>query len=229
MQIIKCFLLSYVKYGDTDAILHCYTEEAGFQSFFAKGLYTSKNKKKPYLFPLNFLLFSVPKKADENRISRVSKIEAGADFHDFQNVAASSVLFFTADFLHQVLREEGKNELLFQEILNLRDEFIEQKFNAYLAFIFKFLLVSGVAPLKGNERFLNPESGIFEAEISHSFFDENVSEIWLKFLNAPEIYAVKLAKKEKTAFLDSLMIYCQFHITNFYIPKSLAVVREIFE
>lgn len=229
MQIIKGFLLSYVKYGDSDAILHCFTEEIGFQSFFVKGLYTAKNKKKPYLFPLNYLFFSIPKKAAESRISRVSKLEAGTETHDFQNVAASSVLFFTADFLHQVLREEGKNEPLFQEILKVRNEFVEQNFDAYLAFIFKYLMVSGVAPLKGNEKFLNPESGIFEEEISHSFFNENVSEIWLKFLTAPEIYAVKLAKKDKTAFLDSLMIYCQFHITNFYIPNSLAVVREIFE
>ncbi|SFI75614.1 DNA replication and repair protein RecO [Kaistella treverensis] len=229
MQIIKGFLLSYVKYGDSDAILHCFTEEAGFQSFFAKGLYTAKNKKKPYLFPLNYLFFSVPKKAVESRISRVSKLEAGTDSYDFQNVAASSVLFFTADFLHQVLREEGRNEVLFEEMIIVRNQFVEQNFDAYLAFIFKFLMISGVAPLKGNDKFLNPESGIFEAEMSHSFFNENISEIWLKFLAASEIYAVKLSKKDKTAFLDSLMIYCQFHITNFYIPNSLAVVREIFE
>ena len=42
-------LLSYIKYGDNDAILHCFTENAGFQSFFMRGIYSPKNKKKAYL------------------------------------------------------------------------------------------------------------------------------------------------------------------------------------
>ena len=39
------FLLSYIKYGDYDAILHCYTLESGFQSFFMRGIYSAKTKK----------------------------------------------------------------------------------------------------------------------------------------------------------------------------------------
>lgn len=42
------FLLSYIKYGDYDAILHCYTLESGFQSFFMRGIYSAKNKRKPF-------------------------------------------------------------------------------------------------------------------------------------------------------------------------------------
>ena len=49
------FLLSYIKYGDYDAILHCYTLEGGFQSFFMRGIYSAKNKKKAFLSPLNEL------------------------------------------------------------------------------------------------------------------------------------------------------------------------------
>jgi DNA repair protein RecO (recombination protein O) len=54
-----CFLLSYLKYGDNDAFLHCFSAEEGYQSFFVKGIYSAKNKKKPYLFPLNLLRVSV--------------------------------------------------------------------------------------------------------------------------------------------------------------------------
>ena len=75
MQNQTCFLLSYVRYGDNDAVLHCFSKEAGFQSFFAKGLYSARNKKKAYLFPLNHINIMVAPKRIASGIPNVSKIE----------------------------------------------------------------------------------------------------------------------------------------------------------
>ena len=112
MHTQNCFLLSYLKYGDNDAILHCFSLDNGFQSFFAKGIYAAKNKKKPYLFPLNLLSITISKAVSENQIARISKIELAPDHYDFEEVTMNSILFFTADFLHQVLRQEGKNQII---------------------------------------------------------------------------------------------------------------------
>lgn len=229
MQTQNCFLLSYVKYGDNDAILHCFSLENGFQSFFAKGIYAAKNKKKPYLFPLNLLSITTSKAVSDHKIGRVSKIELAPDHYDFQEVTMNSILFFTSDFLHQILREESRNELLFNEIEILRKEISTQNYDAYLVFIFKFLKISGLAPLSGEQTFLNPESGLFENEIAHPFFTRSISDLWKKFVDDVEGYDVKLNRTERSDFLDSLMIYCQIHISGFYTPKSLAVVRQIFE
>ena len=229
MHTQNCFLLSYLKYGDNDAILHCFSLENGFQSFFAKGIYAVKNKKKPYLFPLNFLSITISKVVAENKIARISKIELAPDHFDFDEVTMNAILFFTADFLHQVLREEGKNQALFNEIDKIRKEISIQNYDAYLVFVFKFLVISGVAPLYDDRKFLNPESGLFENEISHSFFNEDISYLWKQFLTTPDGYKIRLKRTDRSSFLDSLMIYCQFHITGFYTPNSLAVVRQIFE
>lgn len=64
----EVFLLSYTKYGDHDAVLHCFCRENGFESFFAKGIYAPKNKKKAFLFPLNELLVYT---SDQKKISRM--------------------------------------------------------------------------------------------------------------------------------------------------------------
>ena len=229
MHTQNCFLLSYLKYGDNDAILHCFSLENGFQSFFAKGIYAIKNKKKPYLFPLNFLSITISKVVAENKIARISKIELAPDHFDFDEVTMNAILFFTADFLHQVLREEGKNLALFNEIEKVRKEISIQNYDAYLVFVYRFLVISGVAPLYDDRKFLNPESGLFENEISHSFFNEDISYLWQQFLTTPDGYQIRLKRTDRSSFLDSLMIYCQFHITGFYTPNSLAVVRQIFE
>ncbi|MGA9212877.1 DNA repair protein RecO [Kaistella sp.] len=229
MQTQNCFLLSYLKYGDHDAILHCFSIENGFQSFFAKGIYSAKNKMKPYLFPLNLLNITISKVVAENRISCISKIESASDHYDFDEVAMNSILFFTADFLHQVLREEAKNPLLFNEIEKVRKEISAQNYDAYLVFIFKYLSISGLVPLYGNQKFLNPESGLFEDAISHPIFNESISALWKRFLSTSNTYEIRLTRDERTSFLDALMVYCRIHITGFYTPKSLAVVRQIFE
>jgi DNA repair protein RecO (recombination protein O) len=229
MKIQKCFLLSYVKFGDNDAVLHCFSEENGFQSFFAKGIYSAKNKKKPYLFPLNFLNITVSKPVENNTISRISKIELGNEYYDFEEISRTSILFFLADFLHQVLREEGFNRTIFDEINSVRKEISSGNSNASLGFLIRFLQISGLAPLPNSAGFLNPESGLFEPVISHAFFDENISQIWSIFLSSENVYAIRLKRNQRNEFLDSLMFYFQVHITGFYTPQSLAIVRQIFE
>ena len=100
MNKFSAFLLSYLKYGDNDAILHCYTKENGFQSFFLKGIYTSKNKKKAYLVPLNELLITTVDKAKSTELLLVKKIESIENSFSDYDVKISSLTFFVSDFLY---------------------------------------------------------------------------------------------------------------------------------
>lgn len=229
MITINCFILSYVKYGDHDAVLHCFSAETGYQSLFAKGIYSSKNKKKPYLFPLNLLNITLSKTSNHQSISNVSKIELAPGFYDFNEVKINSILFFAADFLHQILRNEHQNQVAFDEIKTFRDELSVNNPDSYISLIFNFLRIIGIAPLLSEEKFLNPESGTFNMEISHPIFSEEISKLWKRFLTAEKSYEISLKRGERTAFLDSLMIYYHLHFTGFYVPASLAILRQIYE
>ena len=229
MQNQTCFLLSYMKYGDQDAILHCFSAERGYQSFFAKGIYSSKNKKKPYLFPLNLLNITVARGAGNKTLPPIAKLEPAADFYDFNDVKVNSMLFFTADFLHQILREEHQNEMAFKEINRFKEQVEVNNPISHLSLIFQFLKVSGIAPLLREGSYLNPESGTFTQEISHPFFTAEISSLWRIFLTAENPYEIHLSRHERNIFLDSLMIYYHLHFTGFYTPNSLGVLRQIYE
>ncbi|MBH1959135.1 MAG: recombination protein O N-terminal domain-containing protein [Flavobacteriia bacterium] len=229
MQNQTCFLLSYVKYGDQDAILHCFSSERGYQSFFAKGIYSSKNKKKPYLFPLNLLNITVARGAGNKTLPPIAKLEPAADSYDFNDVKVNSMLFFTADFLHQILREEHQNQRAFDEIMRFKEQVEASNPISHLSLIFQFLKVSGIAPLLQDGRHLNPESGTFTPEISHPFFTADISSLWRVFLKSENPYEIQLRRNERNAFLDSLMIYYHLHFTGFYTPNSLGVLRQIYE
>lgn len=228
MQNQICFLLSYVKYGDNDAFLHCFSQEEGFQSFFAKGIYSAKNKKKPYLLPLNLLNISLVKKGINKGIPLVSKLELAGDFHDFHEVKTNSILFFGAEFLHQILREEGANQSTFSAIHHFRHELIKSNYNAHLILLFQFLKICGIAPHSNQKDYLNPESGIFEGVVSHPIFTAEISSLWQFFLERKNT-GITLNREQRNELVESLMLYYQIHITGFQTPKSLLILRQIFE
>lgn len=223
-----CYLLSYIKFGDQDAILHCYSSEEGFESFIVKGIYTSRNKKKPYLLPLNLLNLSLRKTAGSGINFSVTKMELAANSYLNATVKNTSVVFFAAEFLHQILKEENQSHKAFQEISLFRKEIDASNFNSSAGLLFNFLKIIGVAPLFSERRYLDPVRGNFTNEISPIVFDEGISLVWKKYLNSENGYLINLSKEERNRFLDSLLKYYEYHFSGFSIPQSLGVLRQIF-
>ncbi|WP_159477840.1 DNA repair protein RecO [Chryseobacterium sp. 18068] len=222
------FLLSYIKYGENDAVLHCFTKEDGFQTYFLKGIYSKKNKKKAFLLPLNKLNFSV-NSGKNSGIQTVSKFELIEVNDVYTDIKANTVIFFIADFLNQILRNENQNQVIFHTI----DEFIfklsQQNYRSHLTLLVKILKIQGVAPLLGDGNYLDPETGTFSNIGTHHLFDRENSLLWKLILSSQDPYEIKIPQALRKNFLDSLLIYYHYHITDFKTPNSLEVIQQIFE
>lgn len=222
------FLLSFIKYGENDAVLHCFTEEDGFQSYFLKGVYSKKNKKKALLQPLNKLNFTISP-ARGNGIPSISKVELVKDNDVYTDIKANTVIFFISDFLNQVLKFENKNPKIFFSIERFLNALENKNYQCHLLFLIAILKVQGVAPLVGEGNFLDPETGTFSITSTHQLFGENISTIWKDVLCADNFYSIKVPSSLRKDFLDSLLIYYHYHITDFKNPTSLEVIQQIFE
>ncbi len=222
------FLLSYIKYGENDAVLHCFTEEDGFQTYFLKGIYSKKNKKKAFLLPLNKLNFSVSagKSSGIQTVSRFEIVEVNDVYTD---IKANTVIFFIADFLNQILRNENKNQIIFHTIDEFILELSRQNYRSHLILLIKILKIQGVAPLLGEGNYLDPETGTFSNVGTHHFFDSENSLLWKLILSAEDPYEIKIPQVLRKKFLDSLLIYYHYHITDFKTPNSLEIIQQIFE
>lgn len=220
------YLLSYVRYGDHDAILHCFTKENGFQSFFVRGIYAAKSKKKAYLAPLNELIF-IANDQNKSGLSNITKIEQVIAVES-SDVKASAVVFFIAEFLHQVLKKETAQERIYQAIRVFLQELEKGNFQAHYLFLVEFLSIQGILPLMGEGKFLNPEMGCFEGNLCHQLLNEEISSLWKKCLTEAYIYDVKIDKNLKTDFLDTILLYYHFHFPEFKTPKSLDILKEVF-
>lgn len=224
-----CFLLSYVKYGDNGAVLNCFSQEHGFQSFFAANIYSSKNKKKSYLFPLHEIQITVSQKKSGAGLQNISNIEPANNAIQFDSVRINSILFFVSDFLFQVLREEQNYAQVYAEIKIFLEQLYGENMDSYIAFIFKILEKQGISPLLGSEVFLNPENGNFSSQKSMELFDEEVSIIWKNYLQTDDLYSLKLKRNARKRVLDSLMSYYGMHFHGFREPISLAVIQQIYD
>ncbi|MBV6878393.1 recombination protein O N-terminal domain-containing protein [Epilithonimonas ginsengisoli] len=222
----EVFLLSYTKYGDHDAVLHCFCRENGFESFFAKGIYAPKNKKKAFLFPLNELLLYTSDK--KKSIQNVQKIEQKNIDLFSSDIRKNSILFFISDLLNQVLRNENQNVGIYSEISIFLSQLQIDNFQSHLIFIFRLLKQQGLQPLFSDKTFLNPETGNFEDIEMHHFFDKTISDIWKDLITSQDPYSIKLSRAEKQNFLDSILVYFHYHFTDFREPRSLEIIKEIF-
>ncbi|REC74993.1 DNA repair protein RecO [Chryseobacterium elymi] len=222
------FLLSFIKYGENDAVLHCFTEEEGFQTYFVKGIYSKRNKKKALLQPLNMLSFTI-NPARGNEIPSVSRFELVKNHDMYMDIKANTVIFFISDFLNQVLRHENKNPNLFFSIDEFVNELAVKNYQCHLLFLITILKIQGVAPLINDGQYLDPETGTFSVSQSHHLFTKEISAIWKTAIRSENLYATKIHHSLRKDFLDSLLVYYHYHITDFKIPTSLEVIQQIFE
>ncbi|SHL85611.1 DNA replication and repair protein RecO [Chryseobacterium carnipullorum] len=222
------FLLSFIKYGENDAVLHCFTEEDGFQTYFVKGIYAKRNKKKALLQPLSMLSFTIhPTRG--NGIPSVSRFELVKNPDMYMDIKANTVIFFISDFLNQILRHENKNPGLFFGIDEFVTELTSKNYQCHLLFLIRILKIQGVAPLINSGTYLDPETGTFSAAPAHQLFNEEISNIWKTALCSENLYTTKIHSSLRKDFLDSLLVYYHYHMTDFKVPASLEVIQQIFE
>ncbi|WP_300673756.1 DNA repair protein RecO [Soonwooa sp.] len=229
MEIYKGFLLSYVRYGDNDAILHCYTEESAYLSFYIRGIYTIKNKKKAYLFPLNEIALSTNKGKFNSELLMTSNIESVSKKDLYQDIKANAIIFFVADLLNQILRHENEAQpKLYDAISEFLSEVELSNMQAHLVLMLKIIKIQGWAPLESEANYLNPETGNFVNSEVHYLFDKENSMIWKAYLHKENPYDLILNRDQRQKFLDSLLVYYHFHFVDFKTPKSLEIIQDIF-
>lgn len=225
MNSAKGFLLSYLKYGDTDAVLHCFTEQDGYESYFAKNIFSTRSRKKAYLQPLNELQLKYRLKSG----SAMHLIWDMEPIHTIenQNIKISTILFFISDFLNNILKNETDQTLIYSEIKLFLVEVEQHNYSSHLFFMIKLLNRLGLSPLISEKKFLDADSGEFSNSQTSTFFTDKISEIWKSILTSDKPYTADLNSEIRAELLDSIMFYYQNHLSNFRRPKSLEIIRQL--
>ena len=215
-------VLGYLKYRETSVIAHVFTETWGLQSYLVQGVRTKKPRYSIALFQPLTLLDMVVYHKKQGGLQRVAEVKCHRpNSHILSDLKKAAMAVFLAEFLGKVVREEERNEHLFNFLWQSVVALDEQGTN-YDLFYLRFLLQLG--------HYLG--FGIDKAEDVHiqlrrSGQYRGMPQEVIASINGLLQGYVPMEKGLRRQVTDVLIRFYQLHIDSLDTLKSLKVLQEI--
>ena len=232
----KGIVLTSLKYGDADLIVKCLTEE-GIRSYMLKRIIGSKSKKikLAYFQPLSLLELT----ANHNQKGRLNSIREVRSSYLYQTVPTDirkqSIALFLAEVLASAIREEESDPSLFEYVeasliwLDTHDQIA----NFHLLFLFRLTRFLGFYPdtKYSGSRYFDLSEGSFSKNRPLGPFLDNEKLALFRTLigiNFDDVVNLGWNSEKRQALLEVLLDYYELHLPGFKKPRSLNVLKDVF-
>ena len=233
----KAIVLSSIKYSDADLIVKCYTQE-GLKSYMLKSILKSKKGKlkAAYFQPLTQLEL-VAKHNNKGTLNFIKEAKVSYPYNSIAfNITKQSIVLFLSEVLSKSIHEEEVNSQLFEYIetaliwLDTHDEVA----NFHLLFLLNLSKHLGFYPEKesADSLFFDLEQGRFTNSIPRNNIVTGEILTHLKALlgiNFEGLNTLQFNGITRQSILDVLIQYFELHLPGFNTPKSLAILKTVFE
>lgn len=231
----KAIVISSLKYQDKSLIVKCFTQSDGLKSYFVHNAFSSKSatRKTAYFQPLSILEIEANHK-NKGTLETFKEIRLAIPFATVaSDVVKSTIAIFLSEVFHHSIREEEKNEALFEflETALLWFDTHDEVANFHLIALLQATKFLGFYPANSqkNERYFEMIEGVFSDSLAVSTLDENETHLFkrlmaLKFDSDQKVFS----GNERSQLLKIILDYYAFHLDGFKRPKSLEVLKEVF-
>lgn len=224
----EAIILHLAKYTDNTSILHAYTKNNGRMQYIVH--VGKKRSLVSQLQPFSYVEIeeSVPNGNSQFRHLKSVRLLYVPKKTDFYRL---SINIFLSEVLYRILRHPMSDAELFDYLSSVvqeidRKESIE---NFHLQFLFNLTSFLGITPsVDLQAEWLDMQTGLPVSVLpSHKdCFSKREMQI-LNGLN--ESVCVSLSRTERQVLLDKLCRYYELHVTDFHTPKSLDILKELFD
>lgn len=232
----KGIVLTSLKYGDSDLIVKCLTEE-GMKSYMLKRIYGSKSKKikLAYFQPLSLLELT----ANHNQKGRLNSLREVRSSYLYKSISSNilkqSIALFLAEVLASSIKEEEPDQSLFEFVhkaLIWLDTHTKVA-NFHLLFLFHLTRFLGFYPdtKHSEEEYFDLIEGSFSQIRPHNPFLDKEKLVLFRSLigiNFDEVLGLRWNADKRQVLLEVLLIYYEFHLPGFKKPRSLNVLKDVF-
>jgi DNA repair protein RecO (recombination protein O) len=220
-------VLSYIKYKESSIIAKVFTEALGLQAYIIQGVRAKKPKYSAALFQPLTLLDMVVYHKKQRGIQRMAEVQRYTlNSNILANVHKGVIAIFIAEFLAKVIREEERNEKLFDFLWQAVTRLNEQD-AGYEAFYLTFMLQLshylgfGISTIQDVYAQLR-RSG------QHWDIDQKALEGLNTLLLPGTVYEhIKMDKFVKRRATEAIIKFYQLHIDTLDTLKSLKILQEI--
>ncbi len=231
----KAIVLNAIKYGDYDLIVKCYTEQ-GIRSYLVKRIFkASKGKLSPAFFqPLTQL--EITANYNNNRsLHFIKEAKISMPYTTIHNhVIKQTMMVFLSEILSHALKEEEENKSLFS-YLETAFQWLDshtKTSNFHLIFLMNLTKYLGFYPEKGNQfLYFDLIEGKFTNHILSNLYISGKNLDYFKALlgtNFDGLNELKLNKNSRQDLLEILIQYFELHLPGFRKPRSLEVLKAVF-
>ncbi len=231
----KAIVLSAIKYGDYDLIVKCYTEQ-GVRSYLIKRIFKqTKGKFSPAFFqPLTQLEITANYNNNKS-LHFINDVKIEIPYTTIpSDIIKQTMLVFLSEVLSSALKEEEKNIGLFSylETAFLWLDTHTETSNFHLGFLMGLTKYLGFYPEKREELlYFDLLEGKFTDHILSKHYISGQNLIYFKALlgtNFDVLNGLKLNKKSRHTLLEILIQYFELHLPGFRKPRSLEVLKMVF-
>jgi len=232
----KAIVLTSLKYGEADLIVKCFTEE-GIKTYLLKRILKSKSKKVniAYFQPLTQLKLN----AVHNNKGNLNSIREARISYLYQSISVDilkqSIALFLAEVLSNTLYEEENNPNLFAYI---ETAFIwldshDATANFHILFLMNLTKYLGFYPDMDNKnrKYFDLSEGFFtDIKPFNNALEGKKLNLFKTIIgiNFDINERLELNAKSRTIVLDIILKYYELHLPGFKTPKSLYVLKEVF-
>jgi DNA repair protein RecO (recombination protein O) len=231
-------VLHTVKYSETSLIARIYTELFGLQSYMVKGIRSNKSKIRTGLFQPLGLNDLVVYHKEKTTLHTIKEIQSASPYKSIPfDIKKSSVALFMDELIYKSIREEEKNQELFDFLWNSclhLDSTSDPVSIFHLWFAVHLTAFLGFQPELNHSavnRWFNLQDGIFQTSIpAHpEFMDETESRIFseLLMLTPEKVGSLNFPRDVRNSLLDKILVFYVIHLPGFTGLRSHQVLHTI--
>jgi DNA repair protein RecO (recombination protein O) len=231
----KAIVLSSIKFQEKSLIVKCFTQSHGLKSYFVRDAFSGRksNQKIAYVQPLTILEIEAVHK-NKGTLENFKEIKISTPFHSIHSdIYKSTIVMFISEVLHHSIREEEKNESLFDflEAALLWLDNHDEMANFHLILMLETTKYLGFYPDTSDidMPFFEMIEGVFTPFHAISSLSEHETNLFKKLIalrfdtDQKNFHVI-----ERQLVLKILIDYYTLHLDGFKKPKSLDVLKEVF-
>lgn len=226
----QAIVLHTTRHNDKTRIAHLYTREAGRLSAIVYG----NNKKNIVFSPLSLVEITYSTKNGSMPILKEIDLITGSDTLSkglkIRDIGRQSVATFIAEIIYRSERHPLKDTQLFDFFVSTINELDSADFeNCHLRFLISYAQHIGIAlDIYSDGATLDLQTAENLPTVPHHEDYLNSRELDI-LRNLSEGENIKINRKDRQTLLEKLCRFYQLQIDDFSIPKSLAILEQVFD
>ncbi|MEI7594677.1 MAG: DNA repair protein RecO [Bacteroidota bacterium] len=232
----KGIIINKINYSESSIIVRIFTQQLGLQSYIVNGVRKSKSKTKAAIFqPLTIVDMVVYHKENSN-LHHLKEIKISFPYNTLHSdIRKSCVVMFLSEMIYKSIREQEKNNELFEYIYNSlttfdsNDELIPIFHIFFLSRLSRFL---GFYPKLNHTQitpFFNPIDGLYQSNKTSNMFDKDQSVLFYHLFEETEMKLIHFSRIERMQILERIVYFYGIHLHSCKDLHSLDIYKEIFE